>query len=136
MGVARPQPGGRPPRRLARRRLAPPGRPGRGCVRGGRSTMSATSTSTSSTNGPAGPAPDREVIVAELARARARTLDLVDRLSDDEQRAQVSPLMSPLVWDLAHIGNYEELWLLRELDGRAAIDADLDDLYNAFEHPR
>ena len=32
----------------------------------------------------------------------------------DDQRAQVSPLMSPLVWDLAHIGNYEELWLLRE----------------------
>ena len=26
--------------------------------------------------------------------------------------------MSPLVWDLAHIGNYEELWLLREIDGR------------------
>ncbi len=44
--------------------------------------------------------------------------------------------MSPFVWDLAHIGNYEELWLLREIDGRAAIDADLDDLYNAFEHPR
>ncbi len=44
--------------------------------------------------------------------------------------------MSPFVWDLAHIGNYEELWLLRELDGRAAIDPSLDDLYNAFEHPR
>ena len=28
--------------------------------------------------------------------------------------------MSPLVWDLAHIGHYEELWLLRELGaGRA-----------------
>ena len=43
--------------------------------------------------------------------------------------------MSPSVWDLAHIGNYEELWL-RAIDGRAAIDPDLDDLYNAFEHPR
>ena len=44
--------------------------------------------------------------------------------------------MSPSVWDLAHIGNYEELWLLRAIDGRAAIDPALDDLYNAFEHPR
>ena len=31
---------------------------------------------------------------------------------------QHSPLMSPLVWDLAHIGNQEELWLLREVGGR------------------
>ena len=31
---------------------------------------------------------------------------------------QHSPLMSPLVWDLAHIGNYEELWLLRDVGGR------------------
>jgi gamma-glutamyl hercynylcysteine S-oxide synthase len=83
---------------------------------------------------------DRKVEVAAVAdaleRARARTLGLVDPLTDAEQRAQVSPLMSPFVWDLAHIGNYEELWLLRALDGRAPIDPALDDLYNAFEHPR
>ncbi|MEZ5143099.1 MAG: ergothioneine biosynthesis protein EgtB [Acidimicrobiales bacterium] len=75
-------------------------------------------------------------IAAELARARQRTLALVDDLDEADQRAQHSALMSPLVWDLAHVGNYEELWLLRELDGRPATDPALDDLYNAFEHPR
>ena len=79
---------------------------------------------------------DTAAVAAALDRARRRTLGLVDGLSEAEQRAQVSPLMSPFVWDLAHIGNYEELWLLRALDGRAAIDPTLDDLYNAFEHPR
>ena len=44
--------------------------------------------------------------------------------------------MSPLVWDLAHVGNFEELWLLREAAGQAAIDPSLDDLYDAFRHPR
>ena len=44
--------------------------------------------------------------------------------------------MSPLVWDLAHIGNFEELWLLRALAGAAAIDPSLDDMYDAFRHPR
>ena len=44
--------------------------------------------------------------------------------------------MSPLVWDLAHIGNYEELWLLREAAGASAVDASLDDMYDAFRHPR
>ena len=80
-------------------------------------------------------ASDPAFVAAELQRARARTLALVD-LTEDDQRAQHSVLMSPLVWDLAHIGNYEELWLLRALDGRPALDPTLDDLYNAFEHPR
>jgi iron(II)-dependent oxidoreductase len=79
---------------------------------------------------------DAETVASELDRARRRTRSLIDGLSEAEQRAQVSPLMSPLVWDLAHIGNYEELWLLRAIDGRDPIDPALDDLYNAFEHPR
>ncbi|MDZ7734387.1 MAG: ergothioneine biosynthesis protein EgtB [Acidimicrobiia bacterium] len=70
-----------------------------------------------------------------LDESRARTLALLD-LPEDDQVAQHSPLMSPMVWDLAHIGNYEELWLLRSIDGRPPVDTALDDLYNAFEHPR
>lgn len=82
-----------------------------------------------------GGADDPEVIAAELERARARTLALVD-LTDADQRAQHSPLMSPMVWDLAHIGNYEEQWLLRAIDGREPTDPDLDGLYDAFVHAR
>jgi iron(II)-dependent oxidoreductase len=78
----------------------------------------------------------RDHLAHELGRARERTLGLVDGLDDATLRAQISPLMSPLVWDLAHIANYEELWLLRAIDGRAPIDPGLDDLYDAFEHPR
>ncbi len=78
---------------------------------------------------------DHDTIRAELARARARTLALLD-LPPADQVAQHSPLMSPPVWDLAHIGSYEELWLLRALDGRRPIDPSLDDLYDAFRHPR
>src|SRR5207344_1563742 len=51
----------------------------------------------------------------ELERARARTLALLDPIPDAALVAQHSELMSPLAWDLAHIGHYEELWLLREL---------------------
>jgi iron(II)-dependent oxidoreductase len=76
-----------------------------------------------------------DVVVAELEAVRSRTLDLVD-LPEEEQRRQHSPLMSPLVWDLAHVGNYEELWLVREIGGRPAVDASIDSLYDAFRHPR
>ena len=49
---------------------------------------------------------------------------------------QVSPLMSPLVWDFAHIGYFEELWLLRELGGEPPVRAEHDDVYDAFAHER
>ncbi len=57
-------------------------------------------------------------------------------MDDDDLTAQHSPLMSPLVWDLAHIGNQEELWLLRAVGGREAMRPEIDPLYDAFEHPR
>jgi len=67
---------------------------------------------------------------------RRRSLDLLAPLDDDHLRRQHSPLMSPLVWDLAHVGNFEELWLLREVAGAEPIDRALDDVYDAFRHPR
>ncbi len=54
----------------------------------------------------------RETLARELTKARDRTLRLVD-FDDAELHRQYDPLMSPLVWDLAHIGWQEELWLLR-----------------------
>jgi iron(II)-dependent oxidoreductase len=75
-------------------------------------------------------------IVASLAEARRRTLDLLAPVPDDAQRVQVSELMSPLCWDLAHIGHYEELWLVRELADAPPTDPAYDDVYDAFKHPR
>lgn len=82
-------------------------------------------------------APDLKTVVAErLAHARERTLGILEPLDGVDLTRQVSPLMSPLVWDLAHIGYFEELWLLRELTGAAPTDPRFDDLYDAFRHPR
>ena len=78
----------------------------------------------------------RQRLADELEAVRQRSLDLLAPLDDDALLRQHSPLMSPLVWDLAHVGNYEELWLLREVAGAAPIDAALDDVYDAFRHPR
>ena len=77
----------------------------------------------------------KETVSAELEQARARSLGLLEPLPPDALVRQHSPLMSPLVWDLAHVGNYEDLWLVRAL-GAEAIRPDLDDIYDAFRHPR
>jgi iron(II)-dependent oxidoreductase len=78
----------------------------------------------------------RERALASLTTARARTTLLTSCVEEPELTAQHSPLMSPLVWDLAHIGNQEELWLLRAVAGREAMRPEIDTLYDAFEHPR
>src|SRR3989440_728762 len=49
----------------------------------------------------------RARIGAELERTRGRTTVLTDAVDADDLVKQHSPLMSPLVWDLAHVGNPE-----------------------------
>jgi iron(II)-dependent oxidoreductase len=78
-----------------------------------------------------------EKVAADLERARARTLYLTD-LDEPTLVAQHDPLMSPLVWDLAHIGQQEELWLLRggNLGRPGMLPPEVDSLYDAFTHRR
>jgi len=78
-----------------------------------------------------------EDVVADLARTRTRTLRLTD-LDEPTLVAQHDPLMSPLVWDLAHIGQQEELWLLRggDLTRPGMLAPEVDSLYDAFKHAR
>ena len=72
-------------------------------------------------------------LAAVLEHARRRTEALLEPLSDEQLTRQVSPLQSPLVWDLAHIGYFEELWLLRGGNGNGS---ERDDLYDSFAHGR
>ncbi|HEX8768289.1 MAG TPA: DinB family protein, partial [Jatrophihabitans sp.] len=78
----------------------------------------------------------REHIAAELTRARVRTTALTDAVDDPDLTSQHSPLMSPLVWDYAHIANQEEIWLVRNVGGREAVRADIDQMYDAFQNAR
>jgi len=68
-----------------------------------------------------------------LEHARARTETLLEPLDDAQLTQQFSALQSPLVWDLAHVGHFEELWLLRNGDAASTPNADL---YDAFAHAR
>jgi gamma-glutamyl hercynylcysteine S-oxide synthase len=79
----------------------------------------------------------KQYVADQLERGRDRSLGLTTSVLDEQELlAQHSRLMSPLVWDLAHVGNYEDLWLLREAAGVDAVRPELDNIYDAFEHPR
>ena len=68
--------------------------------------------------------------------ARAYTDALLAPIADVDLVRQLSTLQSKLVWDDAHSGHYEELWLVRQVGGGAPADPSLDDVYDAFAHPR
>ncbi|HEY4139269.1 MAG TPA: ergothioneine biosynthesis protein EgtB [Casimicrobiaceae bacterium] len=76
-----------------------------------------------------------EEVAARLAEARERTLFLMAPLSEEDLHTQHDPLMSPIIWDLGHIAHFEELWLVRNLEGPVEF-GEMPGIYNPFENPR
>ena len=78
----------------------------------------------------------KAAIAEALSDARTRTLELVEPLDDEQLNRVYTPILSPLAWDLGHIANFEELWLVRRIGGREPLRGDLGRLYDAIESPR
>ena len=72
----------------------------------------------------------------QLAETRARTLELVAPVSEENMNRVHDGLMSPLVWDLGHIAAYEDLWIAHRHAGLAVLRPELMEAYDAFETPR
>ena len=81
-------------------------------------------------------ATSKNEIAERLTEARGRTLLLIEPLSEGQLNTVYSPLLSPLIWDLGHIGNFEELWLIQKVGGREPLDGELGNFYDAIENPR
>ncbi len=78
----------------------------------------------------------KAAIAERLSEARERTLELIQPLDDEQLNRVYSPILSPLAWDLGHIANFEELWLVRTIGEREPLHGDLGRLYDAIENPR
>ncbi len=75
-------------------------------------------------------------MASRLEEARRHTLKLIEPLTDEQLNRVYDPILSPLIWDLGHIGNFEELWLVQRIGGREPLRGDLGELYDAIEQPR
>ncbi len=81
-------------------------------------------------------ASSKEAIAERLAEARRCTLELIEPLDDEQLNRVYSPILSPLAWDLGHIANFEELWLVQTIGGREPLRGELGRFYDAIENPR
>ncbi len=78
----------------------------------------------------------KEAIAELLSEARRCTLELIEPLDDEQLNRVYSPILSPLAWDLGHIANFEELWLVQTIAEREPMHGELGRFYDAIENPR
>jgi gamma-glutamyl hercynylcysteine S-oxide synthase len=78
----------------------------------------------------------KDAIADRLAEARRRTYELIEPLGDEQLNRVYSPILSPLAWDLGHIANFEELWLVQTVGSREPLHGELGRFYDAIENPR
>ncbi|MGH9845016.1 MAG: DinB family protein, partial [Blastocatellia bacterium] len=74
-------------------------------------------------------------LIRELQEARARLLELVADLDDEQMIGPRLAIVNPLRWEIAHLAHFQEFWLLRHLRGcdaiRPASHLDSDKLYDS-----
>ncbi len=76
----------------------------------------------------------RDHLARLLQEARARTMELIAPLPVEELFIQQDRLMSPVIWDIGHVGNFEEMWGVRRFGG--SIRPEYDRMYDAMLNPR
>lgn len=66
-----------------------------------------------------------------MQEARARLLDLVADLSDEQMIGPRLAIVNPLRWEIAHVAWFQEYWLLRHLRGQQPIWQPGDQMYDS-----
>jgi len=79
---------------------------------------------------------DLQAVQRRMADVRRRTLDLIAVLDAPTLRRQHIPILSPMVWDVGHIGNFEEQWLVQRLLAAPPLAAHYQRLFDPVANPR
>jgi len=64
--------------------------------------------------------------------ARARSLELVDDLSDGQLEVPLIATINPILWELCHLAYFQELWVLRRGAGQEPARPDVDAMFDSI----
>jgi ergothioneine biosynthesis protein EgtB len=78
------------------------------------------------------PIPTSERLLAALADARAVELELLDGLTDSQMLGARAHFIEPPIWEMGHVGWFQEYWILRHLGGAASLLPGSDGIYDSF----
>jgi gamma-glutamyl hercynylcysteine S-oxide synthase len=70
-------------------------------------------------------------ILDALVEARCRTLDLVQDLDGERLMGPRLRIINPLLWEIGHVGYFQEFWCLRQFRGLDPVLKGSDQLYDS-----
>jgi len=79
--------------------------------------------------------PTATALLAALLDARSVELQLLDDLTDAQMLGTRDHFLEPPIWEMGHVGWFQEHWILGHLDGRASLLPGSDAIYDAFNVP-
>lgn len=74
-------------------------------------------------------------IAERLIDTRKRELELMSDLSDEQMLGPRMRIVEPPIWELGHVGWFQDRWILQNLDKRSPADQKAEALYNSFKIP-
>ncbi len=81
------------------------------------------------------PSRTAEQLIRDLQDARQRELELIAGLTGSQLLGPRLKSIEPPIWELGHVGWFQERWILRNLDGAPPVRPDADALYDSFKIP-
>src|SRR5919108_2679253 len=73
-----------------------------------------------------------ETLLDALLDARRVELSLLDGLTDTQMLGQRGHFLEPPIWEMGHVGWFQEYWLLRHLGRAQTILPGSDGIYDSF----
>ena len=74
-------------------------------------------------------------LAEDLLDARARELELLTDLTDEQLIGAHMRIVEPPLWEMGHVGWFQEYWILRNLDKATPVRREPDLLYDSFSIP-
>ena len=79
--------------------------------------------------------PEADTLVDALLDARRVELALFDGLTDDQMLGTRAHFLEPPIWEMGHVGWFQEYWIARHLDGATSLLPGGDRIYDSFNVP-
>ncbi|HUF37906.1 MAG TPA: selenoneine synthase SenA [Anaerolineales bacterium] len=78
---------------------------------------------------------EAQTLIHHLRDARKRELEVLSGLTPTQMAGQKMKEIEPPIWEMGHVGWFQELWTSRHLDGAPPIDPTADERYHSFSIP-
>ena len=73
-----------------------------------------------------------EELIDALVDARRVELELIEGMAESQMLGRKAHFLEPPIWEMGHVGWFQEYWILRHLDHAATLLPGSDGVYDSF----